>query len=157
VLLVVCRFVIVAALMFWQGGFTFYAAVVVPIGTEVLGGKSEQARITRQVAPWINWSGAAALGILAIETALTRSGRLLTWGRWLAWLAMAGCLVALFAMYPHMDEMFHGEEAYLDSRAVFRPWHRAYLWILSVQWVLAILFTVLTLAAWRSADRKVTA
>jgi len=28
------RFLTIAALMFWQGGFTFYAAVVVPIGTD---------------------------------------------------------------------------------------------------------------------------
>jgi hypothetical protein len=142
--------------MFWQGGFTFYAAVVVPIGTEVLGGKAEQARVTRQVAPWINWSGAAALAVFAVETLATRSGRALTWSRWCAWLGMTGCLLALFVMYQRMDEMFHGEEAYLDSRAVFRPWHRAYLWVLSVQWGFAILYAVLTLAAWRSADRKLT-
>jgi len=142
--------------MFWQGGFTFYAAVVVPIGAEVLGGKAEQARITRQVAPWINWSGAVALAIFAVETLLSRSNRALNRGRWLTWLGMAVCLAALFAMYPHMDQMFHGEEAYLDSRSAFRPWHRAYLWILSVQWGFAILFAVLTLAVWRSADRKVT-
>ncbi len=30
------RSLVVIALMFWQGGFTFYAAVVVPIGQDVL-------------------------------------------------------------------------------------------------------------------------
>ena len=29
------RYLVVIALMFWQGGFTFYAAVVVPVGTAV--------------------------------------------------------------------------------------------------------------------------
>jgi hypothetical protein len=119
----------------------------------VLGGKAEQARITRQVAPWINWSGAAALAAIAVEIVATRSGRGMRWARWLSWLGMAACLAALFAMYPHMDTLFHGDEAYLDSRTTFRPWHRAYLWILSVQWGFAVLFAVLTLAAWRSADR----
>jgi hypothetical protein len=31
------RFLLLTALVFWQGGFTFYGAVVVPIGSEILG------------------------------------------------------------------------------------------------------------------------
>ena len=148
------RFAVLAALMFWEGGFTFYAAIVVPVGTDVLGSAAEQGKITRQVAPIINLSGAVALAVFAVDTVLTRSGRGLKWGRWLAWLGMAGCLGALLLLYPHLDRLFHGEEAYLDSRAAFRPWHRAYLWTISVQWGFAILFALLTLAAWRREDRQ---
>ncbi|HEX4589563.1 MAG TPA: hypothetical protein VH120_06520 [Gemmataceae bacterium] len=152
-LLLLRRFLVVAALMFWIGGFTFYAAVVVPIGTDVTGSKEGQGAITRQVAPEINWSGVAALTIFAVDIALTRSLRRWRRARWLAWLGMAVCLAALMAMYPHLDRMFHGEEAYLDDRSVFRPWHRAYLWTITVQWGFAILFAILSLAAWRCEDR----
>src|SRR5258708_4080527 len=67
------RFLVIAALMFWQGGFFFYASVVVPVGTDVFdhyyrspsgdgpSGKRQQGRITRTVARWINVSGAIAL------------------------------------------------------------------------------------------------
>ena len=58
------RFSVIAALMFWQGGFTFYAAVVVPIGQENLG-HEEQGFITREVTNYLNLAGAAALLLLA--------------------------------------------------------------------------------------------
>ncbi len=152
--MLLCRFLVLAALMFWQGGFIFYAAIVVPIGADVLGSAAEQGRITRQVAPILNWCGAAALAVFALDVALTRSGRSLRWGRWLTWLGMAVCLAVLTMLYPQLDRMFHGEEAYLDSRAAFRPWHRAYLWTISIQWGFAVLFALLSLAAWRASDRK---
>ena len=48
------RFFVLQSLMLWQGGFLFYAAVVVPIGTDVLGGSFEQGRITRFVTEQMN-------------------------------------------------------------------------------------------------------
>ena len=40
------RFLVVQALLLWQGGFLFYAAFVVPAGTEVLGSAAAQGAIT---------------------------------------------------------------------------------------------------------------
>jgi len=37
----------------WWGGLTFYAAIVVPIGTELIGA-SEQGFVTQQVTQWHN-------------------------------------------------------------------------------------------------------
>src|SRR4249920_597526 len=91
------RFLVLAALMFWQGGFVFYAGVVVPIGTEVLGSPSEQARITRRVALYLNASGAVALVLFLWDCAAVRVGRGVYWGRWLAWLSMAVALALLIA------------------------------------------------------------
>jgi hypothetical protein len=152
-LVLIRRALVLAALMFWQGGFTFYAGVVVPIGTEVFGSAAGQASITRRVAGYLNLSGAVALVLFAWDAAAARPGPWLRRGRWLAWGAMAVCLVALLALHPQLDRMFHGEEAYLTDRAAFRPWHRAYLWTSTVQWGCAIVFAVLTLAAWRAEDR----
>ena len=59
------RFLVLVALMFWLGGFTFYAAVVVPVGQEDLGSHLEQGFITRQVTKYLNLSGAIALLLLA--------------------------------------------------------------------------------------------
>jgi hypothetical protein len=140
--------------MFWMGGFTFYASIVVPIGTDVLGSAERQGQITRQVARDINLSGVVALVLFAADVAMTRRWRR---GRWLTWLGMAVCLVALVILYPRLDRLFHGEEAYLDDRAAFKPWHRTYLWVISVQWGFAVLFTILSITAWRAEDRTVTA
>src|SRR4051812_19096308 len=71
-MLLLRRCLVLAALFFWQGGFVFYAGVVVPVGTDVFqhhyrpddkgpSGKRQQGRITRTVARWLNISGAIAL------------------------------------------------------------------------------------------------
>ena len=58
------RFLVLLVLMCWQGGFTFYTAVVVPIGTAVLETALAQGWITRQVTVYLNLAGAAALVML---------------------------------------------------------------------------------------------
>jgi hypothetical protein len=145
------RFLLLAAFAFWQGGFTFYAAVVVPTGTEVLGSSAEQAKITRRVAAEINLTGAIALAIFAMdivfEPRLRRS-------RASAMVCALILLVVLMVLRDHLDAMFHGEDAYLDNRAGFRPWHRTYLWLSTAQWAACVVFLVLTLMAWRAGDTR---
>jgi len=52
-----------------------------------------------------------------------------------------------------LDQMFHAAEAYLDDRKAFRPWHRAYLWISTVQWASCVAYLMLTIVAWHGEDR----
>lgn len=152
--ILVRRFLVVAALMYWQGGFVFYAAIVVPIGNEVLGSPERQAAITRQVAQQINWSGAVALIVFAWDLAATRTRSWLRSIRIANWLGMGACLIVLALVYHHLDRLFHGEEAFLDDHSTFRPWHRAYLWVSTAQFVFTFLFTIATLIAWRGSDRN---
>lgn len=146
------RFLVLAALMFWQGGFVFYAGVAVPIGTEVLGSGREQARITRRVAVWLNWSGAVALLPLGWDAVITRRSRFARRGRELAWLVLASGQIALFVLYPFLDARFD-PDALLILDPNFRKWHRVYLWISTVQWCTSVLYTALTVWAWRAEDR----
>src|SRR5262249_36841604 len=66
------RFIVLAAYALWQGGFFFYTAEVVPIGTDVLGSATSQGFITRRVAIKMNQFGAAALAIFALDLYLSR-------------------------------------------------------------------------------------
>jgi hypothetical protein len=146
------RFLVLIALMFWQGGFTFYAAVVVPIGQDVVG-KLTQPFITRQVAPAINIAGGAALLILVLD--LVASARESPWAhrlRWLTWLGMVAALVVLVWLHPHIDRYLDVEAQDILDRKALRPWHRAYLWVSTVQWGFALVYVWLTLRAWRQAD-----
>ena len=57
------RLLLLLALMFWQGGFMFYGAVVVPVGSDVLGSHREQGFVTQSVTNYLNGAGAIALAV----------------------------------------------------------------------------------------------
>jgi hypothetical protein len=151
VLTLVRRFLTLAALMFWQGGFTFYAAVVVPLASAELG-HLQQGFITRHVAWYLNLAGAVALLILAWDAAAAGGGWLGR-GRWLTWGGMAAALALLVWLHPRLAGHLIDDELRVVDRAAFRAGHRVYLWTCTVQWGFALAYAGLTLAAWRSADR----
>jgi hypothetical protein len=147
------RVVLVFALMFWQGGFTFYSAVVVPIGADVLGSAADQAGVTRRVTVWLNVAGAVALPLwawdLAASPALTRRRQVV---RWLLWAGQVGALALLVWLHPRLDAMFSDETFRVHHRDDFRFLHRSYLWISTVQWAAALALLVGTFRAWRARD-----
>jgi len=148
------RFVVLAALMFWLGGFTFYVSVVVPVGTEVLGSALRQGFITRQVTVWLNLSGAIGLGVLAGELQLTRdrSGHRLA--AWVSWGFMTVCQGVLFWLHGRLDALMQTRGMIVHDPAAFYFPHRIYLWAHTLQWFAGLVFLTLLLAAWRQADRR---
>jgi hypothetical protein len=145
------RFLSLVAFAFWQGGFTFYAAVVVPTGTEVLGSAAAQGFITRHVTVWLNVSGAVAVPILLWDAAATRPFRR---SRIAAALLLAAGLVALAILHPRLDSLLDPINERVRNRHDFTPMHRTYLWISTVQWAVAVVYLILTPLAWRKMDRS---
>jgi hypothetical protein len=148
------RLLVLAALFFWQGGFTFYAAVVVPVGQQELHSHRRQGFITRRVTPYLNLSGLVALLPLAWDTLSARDParwRLLARAGLFALMALT--LLALFAMHGWLDELLVVRGGIVTDPEEFRPRHRLYLWTSTVQWAAAIAYLVLTLGAWQGEDR----
>jgi hypothetical protein len=148
------RFLVLAALLFWQGGFTFYSSVAVPTGFQVLGSHAAQARITVHVARWLNLAGAIALALLLWDTLACRDGVL--WRRrvrLLLWAGMLLALLALFALHPWLAARFDSDTGVVDTASGFRAGHVAYLDISAAQWFCGLGFLALSLAAWREEDR----
>ena len=142
------RFLVIQALLIWQGGFFFYAAVVVPIGTQVHGAFG-QGMVTRHVTDWMNLIGAVAVVILAWDQWANGDSRACRWARWGLWIVFASGLVALAIIHRHI-------EAYLDSSMDYRTfytWHRVYLIVASVQWVAGMGYVVVMLRAWGLAGQ----
>jgi hypothetical protein len=148
------RLLLIVSLMFWQGGFTFYASVVVPVGAEVLGSHTEQGFVTRQVTNWLNVAGAVTLPILAWDLAV--SADTASWRRWLRWSTWAVAVVSLGSLvflHQRLDALLDpGKFLVLDS-TTFRSHHSLYLWISTLQWAAALVYLAATLMAWRREDR----
>ncbi len=147
------RFLVMAALVFWQGGFTFYAGVVVPIGRRL--NVEHQALVTQRVTHYLNLAGAVTLIILGWE--FVRKGdpsyRRRRW-LWLLQGVMFTCLLGLVFLHPRLDAVMAEVPNLSEQRRAIRPWHVAYLWISTVQWGCAIVTGILLLASWRAEDQK---
>jgi len=151
VITVLRRFLLVLALMFWQGGFMFYGGVVVEVGAVVLGSHRTQGFVTQAVTNYLNVAGAVALAVWAWDVAAGRAGierRL----RWVAWVALVVLLGVLVLLHPRLDAHLEADGfRVLDARAYHRL-HQMYLFTSSVQWAGALVLLALTLRAWRAED-----
>jgi hypothetical protein len=137
------RFLVIQALLGWQGGFFFYAAVVVPLGTD-LHGSMEQGRLTRHVTDWSNVIGAIAVAILAWDQLLNGEVRWCRVTRWGLWAVMAGGLPVL--AYLHLKI-----EPFIDSTLDYETFyfrHRVYLYVATAQWAASLAYVFVMLRAW---------
>lgn len=127
------RFAAVCAFAFWQGGFVFYAGVVVPIGGDELG-DTLQGFITRRVTRILNVVGLAALALLLVDHLV----RPFLGGKkkvfWVLWILMLMCQTALLILHPMMDLLLEPETVSVLDRRVFRLMHRNYLWTSTILW-----------------------
>jgi Na+-driven multidrug efflux pump len=152
-MIVLRRFLALIALFYWQGGFTFYASVVVPIGQQVFG-PLRQGFLTRQVTVYLNLAGALALVVLVWDLLTARDPS--KWRRrtrWLLWIGMMLTLLWLIRLHGLLDEHLVAKGYIIRDADAFRPGHRLYLWISTVQWAWGLLYVLATVAAWREEDR----
>lgn len=145
------RFLLLAALGFWQGGFAFYAAVVVPIGEQVLSSPIEQGFVTRRVTNYLNLAGAVALSLLFWDLAATRQKsrpRTVSWGV----MAVGLCLLAW--LHPRLDRFLDAEAMQVLDDDRFYVAHQVYLITSAVQWASGLVFLLTTLRVWRAEDQR---
>ena len=135
----------------WQGGFFFYAAVVVPIGGAELGSELEQGLITRRVTVWLNLIGLLAISswwVALWATSWSASARL----RWLmtggVGLVAAG-LIGLFVLHGSLDAQIELETRSVIDHEEFYEGHRVYLVISAIQWLVTFAILPLTLWGWQ--------
>jgi hypothetical protein len=133
----VCQVLILICWAVWWGGLTFYAAVVVPIGTELLG-SVDQGFVTQRVTDWNNKLGVlVAAGLIGMGLKW-RCRRVLSLGALLA--GMVGILIAwhlrLTGMLDFQNQTVPGE---------FYRAHAVYLWLTTIQWGLGLIVPFLIL------------
>ena len=148
------RYLSLCALLFWQGGFTFYAAVVIPIAGRVLHPNLHlRARITDGATFWLNWAGVVVLALflwdLAVTTDPSRLRRRLRGG---AWAVLFVTLAALFFLHSWLESLDPAEGKGPADTATFFLVHSLYIWVSTAQWVAALLYLGVAVRAWRVED-----
>ena len=139
------RFLILEALLLWQGGFLFYAAFVVPIGTEILGSPAAQGAISQRAAWWLNACG-VAWAVLALWDALVDGRRARV--RLIIWGVAVAALAGQWLLHPLLGEQFDAELLRLRDRAGFRRLHIIYLWLATLDWLAGLAYAWRLLADW---------
>ncbi len=110
----------------WWGGLSFYAIVVVPIGTETIG-SVQQGFITQQVTFWHNCLYLLFMAMLFVEGAYRRSIWL-----WAAIATLAIVNIALFLTHAHLTKQMDFHERTVPD--TFYSQHATYLWITTVDY-----------------------
>jgi len=153
--LVFRRFVVIGAIAFWVGGFTFYTGVVVHVGAAALHSHRRQGFITQHVTNWLNLSGAIALIVLLWELLASRASP-----KWVrrtmlaAWLIMAALQVSLAALHPMMDRVLNPDTREILDEPRFGNFHAAYVWLSTTQWCAALLFIFAMLWGWSAVSQS---
>ena len=148
------RYLSLCALLFWQGGFIFYAVVVIPIAGRVLQPNLHlRARITDGATFWLNWAGVVVLALflwdLAVTTDPSRLRRRLRGG---AWAVLFVALTALFFLHSWLEVLDPAEGKGPTDTLTFYWVHLTYVCVSVVQWLAALLYLGVAVRVWRVED-----
>lgn len=139
---------------FWQGGFMFYGAIVVPVGTQVLGSESMQGFVTRSVTNYLNVAGVIALVVWGFELSIAKDASTTrNRVRWALLLMMMLLLALLGWLHTQMDKHLDTEMQQVLDLPLFTRLHSWYLIISTLQWLFGLAFTGLTLSAWHQESK----
>ena len=150
------RCLLVVGWAVWWGGLTFYGAVAVPAGTDVVG-RTTEGFITRKVTVWLNRIAGAEFALLLANVYGERRA-----GRPFRALTYSGVLlvvlqVGLFALYPRLDRLLDPAGLDVVDLAKFKLLHRAYLWITAAQWGLGLVHMWFLVWNWQRPERRESA
>lgn len=121
------QFVLLLIFALWWGGLTFYALVVIPLGTEEIGSDA-QGFITQKVSLWHNRISLAVLVLLAIDA--YRNASRWRWG-FTAWLTL--CTLLLMSLHTHLSQQLDFQTKSVPES--FYNLHAIYLWLTTAQWL----------------------
>ena len=145
------RFLLLIALSFSFGGFSFYAIVVVPIGGRVLDATS-QGFVTRDVTQVLNVASMVTVLMVAWEAVAGRHDRSPRTNRGLlAAIPLWGltCLV-LAGLHPRLDSFLDPNEFTVTEPLRFYRLHQVYLWTSTLQWLVSLAVIWMLVSGWRS-------
>ncbi|MFP6764876.1 MAG: hypothetical protein VB858_14720 [Planctomycetaceae bacterium] len=144
------RFLLSTGLAYSFGGFSFYATVVVPVGTEVLDAAS-QGFVTQTVTHFLNAASGVTVALLLWELINGRRRRSLPASRYLAILTagLSLCWLTLILLHSRLDSLLDVDSFTVAEPDRFYRLHQAYLWISTVQWLLSLVVIWRLIVDWQ--------
>lgn len=138
------RMTVLITYAIWWGGISFYAAVVVPLGTRVIGSLN-QGFVTQKVTVWHNGCLAVMVACLIVE-AIQRRRRAL----WIVTGLLAVIELGLLWCHAKLTSQidFQNHEVPPD----FYDQHAVYLWLTTAEWVVGL--SVPIIMGWLSLPRR---
>jgi hypothetical protein len=143
------------AIAIWQGGFVFYSGFVLKIGSWELQSKLEQGFITRRVTLELEQLGWIALIVWAVSLWGTRFSRhSLKLTAVVLWCAILTLHLGLHFQWHAIDRVLDVSNRSLKDPDAFHTAHRIFVWAASLQWLLVVILSGLTLQAWQHGDER---
>ena len=129
----VLRVLAVVVCALWWGGLTFYAVVVVPLGTDLFG-SVKQGFLTQQVTVWLNVFGTLTAAVLVAEAVCSTSRR----KRLLTASLFSVLQASLWIMHARLSHLMDSSTLSVADDAGFYGEHRIYLCLTTAQWLIAL-------------------
>lgn len=138
------RAMTIFAIALWFGGFTFYTACVLRIGSKVVGGLT-QGFVTQRVMRVLELLAAVMVVavIIDIATHWKRIGRWLRTLQCVAWSTMAASLIGIVLIHNKMDPLLDPGAFAKPDHEAFSPFHQAYQFISTCMWVATVVYVLL--------------
>ncbi|HBE71876.1 MAG TPA: hypothetical protein DDW52_27355 [Planctomycetaceae bacterium] len=140
------RFLLFHSLALAFGGFLFYAAVVVPTGSDIVG-VTTQGFVTQQVTNVLNLLVVWAVVMLGWEYVAQSKQRSVSANRILLFstctIGLSVCL--LFWLHQRLDGMLDADLMEVSDSSLFYLLHRFYLWVCTIQWMCSLMATWIVL------------
>ena len=144
------QFLLFLSIAFSFGGFTFYATIVIPAGTEVLDATT-QGFVTEKVTYILNIANAFTLACLIWEwSTITQPKLKLLF--FILTILYCICGITLLVLHPSLGQWLDRNDLSVVNRDAFYSVHRIYLWVSTIQWANMLGLIWLVTSRYQTAD-----
>jgi hypothetical protein len=130
------------AFFLWWGGFTFYAAFVIPTGQKILGSHVQMGFISQQVTTQINFAALIACVLLFLNEFIRNEWKFnqIKLLDKICLILMLAIVIFLFFFHPYLVALLDFQNIKVIDEPHFYFLHRIYLILSSILWLLGIIY-----------------
>ena len=149
------RFLFLLSFVLFWGGLTFYTGFVVRIIHDVVNDPMDGGMITQRVTVLLQvFGGVTVLLMLGNALQISRSCKKNGFALALCAGVLGAAVTGLLIVHGNLDAVIDVSAADVTDREVFTINHRRYNQLTTIEWIAALVYLPITIAAWRKVDRQ---